>query len=266
LTAISHTMVQDFADRLSADGLAASSVRNMVLPLRAIFRRPHVRDDVAVNPTVKLTLPSVRGQRDRIAAPAEVGPLLAALQPADRAIYATPLYTGLRAGELQALQWDDVDLLSNVIDVRRNWDRPAGFIAPKSRAGTRRVPLIPTLRRELQAHHLQQGHRGQGFVFPNKPGTRPFNPGTLKLHTSKAWADAGLTPIGLHECRHSYAAYMIAAGVNSKALSTYMGHSSITITLDRYGHLLPGNEDHAAQLLDSWLRNATGAGSPVGHR
>jgi integrase len=49
----------------------------------------------------------------------------------------------------------------------------------------------------------------------------------------------GLTPIGLHECRHSYAAYMIAAGVNSKALSTYMGHSSITITLDRYGHLPP---------------------------
>ena len=46
---------------------------------------------------------------------------------------------------------------------------------------------------------------------------------------------------------------MIAAGVNSKALSTYMGHASITITLDRYGHLLPGNEQQAATLLDSWL-------------
>jgi integrase len=49
---------------------------------------------------------------------------------------------------------------------------------------------------------------------------------------------------------------MIAAGVSSKALSTYMGHASITITLDRYGHLLPGNEAEAAQLLDSWLTNA----------
>ena len=75
--------------------------------------------------------------------------------------------------------------------------------------------------------------------------------------SSKAWAATDLTPIGLHECRHSYAAYMIAAGINSKALSTYMGHSSITITLDRYGHLLPGNENEAAQLLDTWLRNAT---------
>ena len=49
---------------------------------------------------------------------------------------------------------------------------------------------------------------------------------------------------------------MIAAGVNSKALSTYMGHSSITITLDRYGHLLPGNETQAAQLLEAWLAHA----------
>ena len=62
-----------------------------------------------------------------------------------------------------------------------------------------------------------------------------------------------IAPIGLHECRHTFASLMIAAGVNAKALSTYMGHSSITITLDRYGHLMPGNEDHAAALLDAYL-------------
>ena len=73
---------------------------------------------------------------------------------------------------------------------------------------------------------------------------------------------AGLEPIGLHECRHSYAAYMIAAGINYKALSTYMGHSSVTITLDRYGHLMPGNESEAANLLDSYLARATTATAP----
>jgi integrase len=62
-----------------------------------------------------------------------------------------------------------------------------------------------------------------------------------------------LEPIGLHECRHTFASLMIAAGVNAKALSTYMGHSSITITLDPYGHLFPGNEDEAAALLDKYL-------------
>jgi integrase len=65
-----------------------------------------------------------------------------------------------------------------------------------------------------------------------------------------------LEPIGLHEARHTFASLMIAAGVNAKALATFMGHSSITITLDRYGHLFPGSEDEAAALLDSYLERA----------
>jgi integrase len=74
-----------------------------------------------------------------------------------------------------------------------------------------------------------------------------------------AWRRAGLKPIGLHECRHTYAALMIAAGVNAKALSVYMGHSSITVTLDRHGHLMPGHEDEAAAMLAAYLeREAAG--------
>ena len=133
------------------------------------------------------------------------------------------------------------------------------MITPKSRSGNRRVPITNTLRRELLTHKLHQG-ASNGFVFPSlRDPDKPFNPSTLKLHTAKASTTKNLTPIGLHECRHSYAAYMIAAGINTKALSTYMGHSTITITLDRYGHLLPGNEHEAAQLLDNWLTTATAA-------
>jgi integrase len=62
-----------------------------------------------------------------------------------------------------------------------------------------------------------------------------------------------LDPITLHECRHTFASLMIAARVNAKALSTYMGHASVTITLDRYGHLMPGSEGEAAGLLDEFL-------------
>src|SRR5579862_679806 len=75
----------------------------------------------------------------------------------------------------------------------------------------------------------------------------------------KAWKAAKLAPIGLHEARHTFASLMIAAGVNAKALSTYLGHASVTITYDRYGHLMPGNEDQAALLLDKLL-----AGPQVG--
>ena len=57
----------------------------------------------------------------------------------------------------------------------------------------------------------------------------------------------------MHACRHTFASYMIAAGVNAKALSTYMGHANIAITLDLYGHLMPGNENEAAEMLDAYL-------------
>lgn len=64
--------------------------------------------------------------------------------------------------------------------------------------------------------------------------------------------------IGLRECRHTFASMMIAAGVNAKALSTYIGHASISITMDRYGHLMPGSESEAAGKLDAYL----GIGEP----
>jgi integrase len=65
--------------------------------------------------------------------------------------------------------------------------------------------------------------------------------------------NAGLDRLTPHEGRHTFASLMIAAGVNAKALSTFMGHAKIGITLDRYGHLMPGSEDEAASLLDAYL-------------
>jgi integrase len=77
----------------------------------------------------------------------------------------------------------------------------------------------------------------------------------------RTWRAAGLEPIGLHECRHTFASLMIAAGVNAKALSTFLGHGSVTITFDRYGHLFPGSEKEAAGLLDSYLECSLAEGS-----
>ena len=64
----------------------------------------------------------------------------------------------------------------------------------------------------------------------------------------------GIGSVSLHDCRHTFASLMIAAGVNAKALSTFMGHANTSITLDRYGHLLPGAEDEAAGLMDAYLQ------------
>jgi len=256
LSAITSNRLQELADELAAAGLSPSTVRNTLMPLRAIYRRALRRGDVAVNPMVSLSLPAVRARRERIARPDEVAALLAALPPADRALWAIAFYAGLRLGEIQALDWECVDFDAGLIRVERGWDRIAGFIEPKSRSGRRRVPITETLRLYLLSHRLQQGSGGQGPVYPNARGDRPFNPGAVKERACVCWAAAKLEPLTLHDCRHTYASFMIAAGVNAKALSSYMGHSSITVTLDRYGHLLPGNEQEAAALLDRWLQDA----------
>ena len=80
--------------------------------------------------------------------------------------------------------------------------------------------------------------------------------GSTRAPTGRRRTLPPLDPITLHECRHTFASLMIAADVNAKALSAYMGHASVTITLDRYGHLMPGNEDEAAGLLDAYLARA----------
>ena len=95
-------------------------------------------------------------------------------------------------------------------------------------------------------------------MFGRTP-TAPFDTGGIWKRSRKAWTAARLTPLTLHEARHTFASLMIAAGVNAKALTTYMGHASVRVTFDRYGHLMPGNESEAAGLLDDYLEKATGA-------
>ena len=175
LSAIGRNDVQDLVDRLVASGAAPSTVRNAVLPLRAIYRRALSREEVAVNPTRGLQLPAVRARRERVARREEARQLIGAVPIGDRALWATAMYAGLRRGELLALRWADIDLAEGLIRVERAWDRVVGVIEPKSRSGRRIVPLTLVLRRYLIAHRLAQPSAADGFVFGTGSG-RPFNP------------------------------------------------------------------------------------------
>ena len=121
------------------------------------------------------------------------------------------------------------------------------------------MPLLAELRTHLAEHRLRTG-RGDGLVF-GSDGAAPFAYWSAVARAKRAWREAGLASIGLHECRHTFAALLIAAGVNPKAVSTFMGHASISITLDRYGHLFPGSHDEAADLTDAYLARCAAAAS-----
>ena len=254
--------VQDLADRLHSSGMSASTVRNAIVPLRAICRRAVARRTIQTNPTTGLELPVVEGRRDRYASPEEAAVLIATVPERDRPLWATAMYAGLRRGELRALRWEDVDLASGVIRVRRSWDRVAGEIehevvgraaqgadrrpscaAAWSRTGSTPAahPARSCSRRTVARHST----RAPSARAPERRGGRKDS-----------------LAITLHECRHTFASLMIAAGVNAKALQTFMGHSSITETLDRYGHLMPGSEEEAAGMLDAFLDRARAADVP----
>jgi len=120
------------------------------------------------------------------------------------------------------------------------------------------VPIASRLKALLAAHRL--AGRFDGLVF-GEDGKRAASPAASTKRADTAWKTAKLNRITLHEARHTYASLMIAASVNAKALSTYMGHANISITLDRYGHMMPGNEAEAATLLDAYLERAGAARS-----
>jgi integrase len=275
LADIARADVQDLADQLTAAGLAASTVQNTLDPLRAIYRRALRRDVVAIDPTEGLELRRPDGRRDRIASPMETVALLTALPDFERVVWATAMYAGLRAGELRALRWSDVDLPGRVIHVRRGWDDVEGEQDGKSEAAERDVPILDPLAKELAAHKLRGGRDGAALVF-GLTTEQPFYRSTVNGHAIAAWKAANerraedarrcgaeppapLEPIGLHEGRHSCASTFIAAGANPKVIQKIMGHASITETFDRYGHLFPGGLDEAAQAANAYLARAVHA-------
>ncbi len=260
--------LQALIGHMHADGRSSTVIRNALKPVQTILR--HLVDDgeLAVNPAERLRLPALGERVDRIADPKQAAELLARLGDSERAIYATAFYAGLRLGELRGLDWSCIDDQGGLIRVERTMDDKGELGPPKTKAGRRGVPIVRQLRDELALHKLATG-RDHGLVF-GTTARSPFTPSNTARKAKakwnprppkRGWIDgytppAPLEPIGLHLCRHTYASLLIAAGVNAKAISTYMGHSSISVTYDLYGHLMPGNEAETRDLLEGYLDRA----------
>ena len=254
LDEITAPLLQQLARRWLAAGLAPSTVRNHLMPLRVIFRDAVLDGSATANPTLQLRLPASKGLRDRVTTSSTAHALIAALAPADAAVWACALFAGLRRGELLALRGVDVDLGAGLVRVERSYCvTTRRFVEPKSSAGLRVVPIIGAFRPFAE----RAANAGAGLAF-GRDATTPFCPRGLVKRARAAWATAGLEPIALHDARHTFASYLIAAmaesgASNPKVVQTLMGHSSIQVTFDRYGHLFPGSEDAARDALDAYL-------------
>jgi integrase len=151
------------------------------------------------------------------------------------ALYLLAVAGGFREGELFDLEWRDVSLEAGVVRVRRG----------KTKASVRPVPIPPIAVAALAA--LQ--HR-KGRVFTNGAGNRLDRPGFLQRRYYPLLEKAGLPRITFHDLRHTHATLLLAAGVNPKVVQERLGHSSVIVTLDLYGHVVPTMQQHAVDTAE----------------
>jgi integrase len=183
-----------------------------------------------------------------------------------RPILLTAIFTGLRASELRGLRWENVDLGKRELHVQQRADRYSAIGKPKSDAGERTVPLTPILANTLREWKLACPKSKQDLVFPTGSGNIEGHSNIVHRGLAPTLVAAGVTVAGkgedgktvklakytgLHAFRHFYASWCInrrAAGgleLPAKVVQERLGHSSIAMTLDVYGHLFPRGDDSA---------------------
>lgn len=182
------------------------------------------------------------------------------------ALYVLALHTGMLQGELLALKWDDVDLERGVLRVRRTLthaDKAFVLGEPKTKNSRRTIRLTSGAVDALQAHLSHQLreieemgslYQPGGLIFATETGTI-INPSNLRNRSFKPLLKrAGLPPARFHDLRHTCATLLLGRDVNAKVVSEMLGHSSISITLDIYSHLLPDMQEKAAKALEEALK------------
>jgi integrase len=189
----------------------------------------------------------------------EVQAILSATPERWRALLVTAAFTGMRASELRGLTWDAVDLRHSVLEVRQRADYWNTLGPPKTAAGRRKIPLAPIVVNTLKECRLAYPHGRDGLVFYTRARGRGRRFGVLghsALHKvflvgqreAGVVDAAGRHKYHFHALRHFFASVGIEAGFAPKRLQAILGHTSITMTYDVYGHLFPNLEDDQTKL------------------
>jgi len=185
----------------------------------------------------------------------EIKAIVDALQGRWRPVILTTIFTGLRSSEVRGLRWADVDLKKAELHVRQRVDQYREFSAPKSESGERTIPLPPIIVNTLREWRLACPKGPHDLVFPTGCGTPENHANVINRGLIPAQIAAGVVVdgkakyTGLHSLRHFYASWCINSKADGglelsvKAAQARLGHSTIVMTLDTYGHLFPRGDD-----------------------
>jgi integrase len=271
--------VQGLVDTMTPDK-SGSRVRTVVNAIRSLYAWAQDRELVEHDPAARIRLPAMNATpRDRVATVSEMQTLLDALDPADALPYALAVYATARRAEIRHAHVGDVDLDLGVIYLGAD-DR-----GRKSRAAQRAVPIVKPLAVLLRRDFMRRGRPDPAVLLCHgrKPGGR--NSGMLSFEGLQKRVDDIWEPkdghgnptgkkvgnrITAHECRHTCASWLDAAGVRPVIVSQLMGHAAparqigaAQITQERYTHVLPGELEQARGRFDRWLADGLAAHAAV---
>jgi integrase len=241
-----------------ADESGVRTVNKCLTLLGSMFRYALKHRWVTYNPAslVKKLKESEGEKQDardgNILTPSEINALLEAVDDRYRSLLTCAVLTGLRQGELLGLQWGDVDWISRQIYVRRSYS-DGHFYDPKTKYSRRKVDMPNALVLELKKWKLRCPKGELDLVFPTSDGTPEHPSNMLRRGFFPALRRAGLRKIRFHDLRHTYASLLIANKEEPKRIQTLLGHSSIKITFDVYGHLMPNVADGVVDRLGDFV-------------
>jgi len=197
-------------------GISAATRGKILRYAKVIFRRAVSLEIIEADPCRAIRAPRVEKKEITFLAPEEVARLLDVAKDDLKPLFAVACYTGLRMGEITALQWKDVDFSKNLINVNKSWKQENGFISPKTFKSKRSVPMIQSLKEIMIRHYIRSGRpENETLVFPNTEGKPRDRHRLNNQHLNGARKKAGLPKIRFHDPRHTFASMMIESGCDT---------------------------------------------------
>lgn len=260
LSQLTARAIGEFRDRLRDFGVSVVTTRQILGSLSRALKHAVDNDFVAVNPAAGIR---VIGKRDegaqKIIPPSKesLSAIIAAADPDFRIKIIFAAATGLRASEMHAIIWKNVDIQSAEITVDRRVDAFGNLDVTKSKAGMRTIPLGQHVTRLLKEWKLRtKFSKSTDLVFPNARGgftphtrmmARKFRPLLTKVAALQKAEGKDFESFGWHALRHFAISTWIEANLQPKTIQTFAGHSTLAVTMDRYGHMFP-QDNHREQM------------------
>lgn len=265
LQKINVTHIESLIRSMQAKGLASGTVRKIYNTVQTSFNSAYTRDLINKNPFTSLdksAKPKAGKAKVNYWTKEEVKQFLDSVEHRRKIIFILAIYTGMRAGEILALHWREVDFDNRQIRVKNIMDFD-GTIEErvKTDGGYRTISISPYVLSELKKHRakiLQEQLSAEEYfdhdlVVCQKNGL-PASKTNLHKFWKRQLKKSGVREIRFHDMRHTCASLLFSIGTHPKVVQELLGHASIKITMDTYSHMLPNMQSEAVQALDNILR------------